>query len=186
MTRNVKGVLFADYVRMIRHHKEVDWARLLTAEDLRCVAARIAHDQWYPMATFERLGNAILREIAHDDLESVRMWGRGSVDMLRASLPVLVAEGDPVDTLRHFQVLRSTFFDFTAIAIPLLIEGQAQIVIHYYMGDVAEEAASYQTMGFFERLAEVAGATAVEACFLQRSWARDPRTLLELHWRSPR
>ncbi|HKC10442.1 MAG TPA: hypothetical protein VKI41_00120 [Vicinamibacteria bacterium] len=183
MTRNVKGHLFADYVRMIRSHKEVDWARHLTAEDLRSVAARIAPDHWYPMATFERLGNAILRQIAHDDLESVRMWGRGSVDMLRVSFPALVAVGDRVDTLRRFQVLRGTFFDFTAIEIPMLIEGQAHVIIHYYMGDVAEEAASYQTMGFFERLVEVAGATAVEARFLQRSWARDPRTLLELHWR---
>jgi hypothetical protein len=114
------------------------------------------------------------------------MWGRGSVEILRAFLPALVRAGDPVDTLRRFGVLSRTFFDFPAIEIPMLIEGQAHVLVHYYMGDVAEEAASYQTMGFFERLVEVAGATAVEASFLERSWNGAPRTLIELHWRPDR
>ncbi len=50
------------------------------------------------------------------------------------------------------------------------------------MGPMAEEAASYQTMGFFERLLTVAGAQAVVTEFTQRSWAGDERTLLELSW----
>jgi len=60
MARNVKGVLFADYVRMIRHHKGVDWDRCLSPEDLQYVQTRVEPDQWYPMTTFERLGDAIL------------------------------------------------------------------------------------------------------------------------------
>lgn len=40
-------------------------------------------------------------------------------------------------------------------------------------------------MGFFERLAEVAGAEAVDARLLQHSWTHDPCTLLELNWRTP-
>jgi hypothetical protein len=38
-------------------------------------------------------------------------------------------------------------------------------------------------MGFFERLLEVAGSSEVFAQFLERSWAGDPRTLLDLSWR---
>ena len=59
MPRNVKGVLFADYVRMVRGQKNVDWGRHLEGEDMRFLVARVEPDRWYPMTTFERLGNAI-------------------------------------------------------------------------------------------------------------------------------
>jgi hypothetical protein len=35
LSRNVKGVLFLDYVRMIRSHKGVDWATHLLPQDLK-------------------------------------------------------------------------------------------------------------------------------------------------------
>jgi hypothetical protein len=179
---NVKGVLFADYVRMIRSQKQVDWTRHLAPEDLPYLRVKIDPAGWYPMTTFERFGNAILEEVAHGDLEAVRMWGRFSVDQLRAENPALVAPGNPVDTLMRFRVLRSTYFDFEALAVPTLTDGHARIIIHYHMGATAEEAASHQTMGFFERLLEVAGAEGVQARFVERSWAGDDRTVLDLHW----
>jgi len=183
--RNVKGVLFADYVRMIRSHKGVDWARLLSAADLRYLRMHIDPDAWYPMASFERLGNAILAAIAHSDLDAVRLWGRFTVDELREANPSLVALHDPVETLSRFRVLRSTFFDFEALQIPLLHEDEARILIAYGMGVTAEEAASYQTLGFFERLLDLTGATGTRAVFLERSWVGDPRTVLELTWQGP-
>ena len=185
MGRNVKGILFADYVRMIRSHRDVDWAKYLFLEDAAYLTKLVDPDGWYPMATFERLGNAILAEVAKNDLQAVRMWGRFSVDALRAANPVLVVEGDPIETLMRFRVLRATYFDFEALEVPMLVEGQAQVVIRYYMGNTAEEAASLQTMGFFERLLELAGADEVYARFTTRSWAGDERTLLELSWRMP-
>lgn len=180
--RHVKGVLFADYARMMRSQKRIDWARHLGEEDLRWLAVRIAPDDWYPMESFERMGNAILAEIASSDLETVRAWGRYSVDQLLAANPHLVAPGDPVETLMRFRVLRSTYFDFEALEIPTLTDDQAEIVIHYHMGPIAEEAASFQTRGFFERLLELSGAVAVDARFLEHSWAGDPRTTLLIDW----
>jgi hypothetical protein len=182
LKRSVKGILFADYVRMIRTFKPVDWSRHLEPEDLVYLQERIDPAAWYPMETFERLGNAILNEIANNDMQAVRMWGRFSVDAMRAANAALVADGDPIDTLMRFRVLRATYFDFDALDVLMLIDGQAQIEIHYQMGNPAEEAASYQTLGFFERLLEVAGATEVAGQFLSRSWAGDARTVLDLAW----
>lgn len=182
MSRHVKGALFADYVRMLRGNKLVDWSRQLHTDDLKFLQTKVVATDWYPMVSFERMGNAILREVAESDLEAVRMWGRFSVDALRAASPQLVADGDPVETLMRFRVLRSTFFDFEALEIPTLSDGQALIVIRYYMGDIAEEAACYQTLGFFERLLELGGASNVFAQFRERSWNGDKRTLLELSW----
>lgn len=186
MIRRVSGVLFADYVRMIRGNKGIDWSRHLTAEDVQTIAAKIDPTAWYPMESFERLGNAILREVTGGDLGAVRRWGRFSVVQLRAKEPMLVAPGDPVETLMRFRVHRSTFFDFEALEIESLVEGHAEIVIHYFMGPVAEEAASYQTLGFFEELLDAAGASGVLTRFSERSWAGDARTLLVLDWATRR
>ncbi len=185
MSRRVKGILFAEYVRMIRSHKQYDWQAQLEAEDLPHLSARIDPAGWYPMATFERFGNAILTNVALGQLEAVRMWGRFSVDQQLAAQPALVAPGDPVETLQRFRVLRATFFDFSALEIVMLLDDQAEIAISYHMGARAEEAASLQTMGFFERQLELAGATNVNARLTERTWAGDARTLLSLSWDPP-
>jgi hypothetical protein len=182
VTRHVKGVVFLDYVRMVRRHKGVNWAEHLAAEDLPYLSMAIDPGAWYPMATFERLGNAILEFVARGDLLLVRLWGRYSADQLRAEQPLLVAAGDPVETLNRFRVLRSTYFDFDALEVLMLHDGAAEIAIAYFMGMPAEEAASFQTMGFFERQLELAGAKEVDARFRLRSWAGDERTVLALRW----
>lgn len=184
VARRVRGVLFADYVRMVRGHQSAPWANYLLPEDMTYLSTRIEPNEWYPMATFERLGVGILHEIAASNLEAVRMWGRMSVDQLCQVSPNLVAVGDPVDTMMRFRVQRATYFDFEALEIPTLVDDHAQVVIHYYMGDIAEEAASNQTVGFFERLLEKAGASQIQARLSECSWHRDNRTLLELAWQT--
>jgi hypothetical protein len=177
---NVKGILFLDYIRMIRSHKDVDWG--FSPEDAAFLGMRIDLNGWYPMATFERMGNAILKNVANNDLRAVQMWGRFSVDALRAAQPMLVADGDPVETMRRFHVLRSTYFDFDTLSIPHLADGEAQVIIRYCMGPTAEEAASHQTLGFFERLLEIAGGRDIGTNFTTRAWAGDPETTLDLVW----
>jgi hypothetical protein len=182
MAGNVRGVLFRDYVRMIRGAKHIDWKAALEPEDYAYVTSRISVDDWYPMASFERIGNVIFRRLADNDLVAVRMWGRASVGDLCATQPDLVAPRDPIETLMRMRVLRATFFDFPALAIPELLDDQAEITISYRMGPLAEEAASHQTMGVFERLLELATARDVVAELTAKSWAGDPTTVLELRW----
>jgi hypothetical protein len=180
--RRVKGVLFADYVRMMRGNKHVDWASLLPPEDFAFLKTRIEPDGWYPMESFERMGDVILAMVACGNLDAVRMWGRFSVDQLVAAQPNLLAPGDPVETMHRFHVLRGTYFDFEALDVLEVTDREAKVVIRYHMGPSAEEAAAYQTMGFFERLLEVGGAESISARFVEKSWAGDPRTLLDLSW----
>jgi hypothetical protein len=183
--RHVKGVLFVDYVRMAKAHKQVPWDVVLDPGDVHYLEDRIDPAAWYPMATFERLGNAILRHVASNSLMPAQLWGRYSAALLHTANPMLLAPGDPLESINRFRVLRQTFFDFDALAIPLLHPGAAQIVIRYHMGRVAEEAACYQTMGFFEGLVELAGGTNVDARLRQRAWDGDPQTRLDLSWTSP-
>jgi hypothetical protein len=184
--RQVRGVLFVDYVRMLRSQKAVDWTKHLAAHDLPYLHTHIDPDGWYPMATFERMGNAILATVTRGELFPVQLWGRYSAAQLRTANPMLLEPNDPPETLSRFRVLRETFFNFNALEVPLLHDDEAHIVVRYYMGNSAEEAASYQTMGFFEGLLELAGATDVRAAFRDKSWDGDERTLLVIRWKPPR
>jgi hypothetical protein len=184
--RQVRGVLFVDYVRMLRSQKHVDWTEHLAADDLPYLQTQIDPAGWYPMATFERMGNAILAKVAHGDLFPVQLWGRYSAAQLRKANPMLLAPGDPPETLSRFCVMRETFFDFHALEVPMLHDDEVHVVVRYQMGMPAEEAASYQTMGVFEGLLELAGARDVRAKFQHKSWDGDTRTLMELAWKPPR
>jgi hypothetical protein len=179
----VKGTLFVDYVRMLRAKKDVDWSRYLTPLDLDYLEQRISPDAWYPMATFERMGVAILDEVAEKNLGLAKQWGRSSIDWLCAVHPNLVAPGDARESLMRFQVLRQGFFDYPALTIREIHDAGASIEVAYGMGARAEEAASHQTLGFFERLLEVSGATDVHVAFSARSWDGAPKTILTLEWR---
>ncbi len=180
--RNVKGTLFVDYVRMLRAKKGVDWARYLEPEDLPYLEQRIGPDDWYPMVAFERMGVAILEEVARGDLGLVEQWGRFSIDWLCNVHPNLLAPNDPRESLMRFKVLRQSFFDYPSLTIRELTDDEASIGIAYGMGAKAEEAASHQTLGFFARLLEVCGAKNVKAGFTAKSWEGAATTILSLSW----
>ncbi len=168
---------------MVRSQKQVDWSVHLYPEDLEIIGKKIDPEGWYPMETFERLGLAILRTLAMGQLDAVRMWGGLQVDSVRAMFPNLVAEGDPQETMMRFRVLANSFFDFGALQVELVEHDHAVIAVAYRMSPLAEETASTQTLGFFERLVTLAGATSIQACFRARSWMGDEKTLIELFWR---
>jgi len=179
----VKGSLFIDYVRMIRGRKDVDWSRHLEPAHLVYLSERIELERWYPMAAFERMGNAILVEIAQGELSAVRLWGRLSANALAELHPSLTADDDPREALMRFKVLRGTFFDFPALDLPMVSDTHARLIVGYGMGPTAEEAATYQTLGFCEGLLSLAGATEVQGEVVSRSWEGDEATVIELHWR---
>jgi hypothetical protein len=169
MERRVKGSLFVDYVRMLRSKKGVDWSYYLQAEDLPYLADPIHPDGWYPMDTFARFGLAILDEIAQGDTFLARAWGRGSLDHLVTVHEGLLVEGDPRESLMRLIVLRGSFFNFDAVSMPQLTDTHATVQVHYGMTARAEEAASFQTLGFFGRLVELAGGLGVLTEFTRKS-----------------
>lgn len=170
---------------MIRSRKDVDWSRHLTSEDLAHLDASIDPAGWYPMESFERMGNAILREIAGGQLDGVRMWGRFQTDAIVRLHPNLLSDHNPPETLCRFQVLRRGFFDYDALDLPEVLVGEARVLIDYGMGWEAEEAACHQALGFFERLVELSGGTAVSAEFHRRGWLDGPPTEIVVSWRTP-
>ena len=170
---------------MLRRRKDMDWSKIFEPEDLKYLIRRVEPDDWYPMATFERFGVAILTYIDGASLDAVRLWGRFSVGEFVQSHPELIAPNHPVESLMRLKVLRATLFDFPAFTLPMLVEGHAYVEIRYEMGPTAEEAACHQTMGFCEGVLSLAGAANVNAKFAARSWMGAPKTRVELTWDPP-
>jgi uncharacterized protein (TIGR02265 family) len=185
--RRVRGTLFVDYVRMIRGNKAVDWTAYLEPEDVAFLEAdtKIDPQGWYPMETFERLGVAIVREVARGQLGAVQMWGRFQVATVVKAFPALVAAGQPRETLMRFHALHRSFFDYDAVVVEEALDDSARVHIQYEMGAEAEEAACHQTLGFFEQLVEVSGGRDVSAKLQRRSWDGADRTLVVLAWVCP-
>lgn len=170
---------------MIRGRKDVDFSKYLSPDDLEMLRARIDPWAWYPMETFERMGLAILKEIALGQLPGVRMWGRFQVQSSRREFPDLVVDGNPQETMMRFRVLATSFFDYAAIEVPQIDEETALVSIQYGMGATAEETACFQSLGFLEGLVEAAGGREVYARLGAKSWGGAPRTLITLTWFAP-
>jgi hypothetical protein len=79
MAGHVKGVLFLDYVRMIKSRRDVDWDKYLVPADREYLQGMVLPSQWYPLESYQRMGVAVLRELAGGKMEVVRLWGRLSV-----------------------------------------------------------------------------------------------------------
>ena len=185
MARQVKGVLFVTYVRMVRGNKNLPWAAHLRPEDQPYLRQRIDEAAWYPMETFERLGLAILRLIAKGNLTLVRSWGRLSAVDMSVAMDGLIVPCDPRETLMRIQVVRRTFFDYETLTVLEIDDTAAMLEMGYGMSAAAEEAAAMQALGFFEGLVELSDGRLTEATLAERSWAGDSRTLLRLAWDLP-
>jgi hypothetical protein len=167
---------------MIRRRKDVDWMGELRVEDLALVQQHIVPDTWYPMASFERLGLAILANFEGAGLDAVRLWGSYSAHQFVRDNATLLAENDPVETLMRLRVQRATLFDFPAFDIPTLIDGHAVVTMSYGMGAAAEEAACHQTLGFCESMVSLAGGRSVQGALGELSWLGAAQTSLVLNW----
>jgi hypothetical protein len=182
MPNQVKGVLFADYVRMLRAHRGAPYDEYLEPPDLPFLDAEVDPGAWYPMETFERLGLAIFQTVAEGDLGLVRNWGRVSVTNVVGDNEHMIVPGDPRESLMRFMVLRRSLFDFEALCVLQLCDASASIGVEYGMQPLAEQAASVQTMGFFEGLIELADGQDIHAEFLESSWRGDRQTIIGLTW----
>jgi hypothetical protein len=182
MDRRVKGTFFLDYVRMIKGRKDVDWKKYLTSADLNFLKTKVEEEQWYPMDVFERMGIGIFREIAGDKVEAAQWWGRAQVDALAKKIEDLVCEGEPRESLIRFQVVRGGYFDFDPINVLIFFKNYAKIEINYEMSPVAEMAATYQSLGYFERLLELSGACNLRSRFTSKKWDGATATIFELNW----
>jgi len=180
--RMVKGIILADYVRMIRNRKDINWDKYLLPEDRPYLKQRIIESEWYPLRTLERMSMGIIKEIAKNDLEVVRSWGRTSMDRLTQLNKSLVSENQPMESMMRFQVIRGSLFSFDPIKTVLITHDNAKLELNYHMNNIADKAAAYHTLGYIERLLQLSGAKVLNFEFNKMIWEGAPATELEIEW----
>jgi len=182
MTKHVKGTLFLDYVRMIKKRKDTDWSRHLEPEDREIIKGQVLPSNWYPLDSYQRMGVAVLHEIAGGDVQVVREWGKRSLEELTKVYRNLVQEGEPMKSMERFQILRARFFDFEGLKIEPRQGNRVHLTVDMAFENVAEEAYAYQMAGSFERLLELSGAKNVTWKFHQKAWEGDESTVIDISW----
>lgn len=179
--RRVRGVLFADYVRIIRR-QVASWREKVAPEDRALLEQHVDLEQWYPMDTFERLGLIILEHVVAHETDAIRLWGREQVQAVLSFFPELANPSDPRDSVMRFQNFLASLFDFPAVVVESVEDEAALVRVEYGMHPAAEEAASWQTVGFFEELLTASGARQVSGSLRSRAWAGDAQTIAALSW----
>ena len=181
----MRGVLFADYVRMLRREWSA-WRDEASPEEKAALEARVDVNQWYPMATFERLGLRILKEVVGQETDSIRLWGRGQVQTILSFLPDLATSDDPRESVMRFANFLASLYDFAAVQVEHVDDEDAVLLIDYGMSAPAEEAAAWQTVGFFEELVTASKGRGVRSAIESARWQGAPATRAHLPWSSTR
>lgn len=181
--RQVRGLLFLDYVRMLRRAR-VD-PGLLHADDVKYVTTeRIDPFEWYPMATFERFGLAILDHIVGGERDAIRLWGRSRLEGVVQAFPELIVANDPPASIEKFHGFFKDSFDFETLTLARLEPGRLELLVSYGMSPRAEEAAAWQTAGFFETVVTSSGGLGVKSTLQPHDWASHAPATFGLEWRS--
>jgi len=179
---HVRGVLYLDSVRILRGGLP-GWRTLLVPDDVALLDGQVVSDAWYPMSAFERLGNVILEHVIGNETDAVRLWGRAQVRSMLSFLPELKNVGDARDSVVRFQKYLSSLFDFPAVTVLAVDDAEVMVKVAYGMGPRAEEAATWQTVGFFEELVTASGGIRVENRLASRGWLPgEPPTRFLLTW----
>jgi len=174
--------LFVDYVRMLRRQLP-SWREVLSPADAELVSGRVDVDAWYPMASFERLGVAILEHVVRGEHDSIRLWGRQQVQAILTYLPALKSDDDPRDSVMRFHTFLSSLFDFSTVSIDSADDQEAVLRVGFGMCPAAEEAATWQCVGFFEELVAASNGREATGRLLRRSWLLgEPETTFAVTW----
>lgn len=179
----VRGILFADYVRMLRREFP-SWRDVFPADVRAVLETRVDLDAWYPMEHFEKLGLLILEHVVGRERDSVRLWGRWTVQAVLGFIPELANADDPRDSVMRFQNFLASLFDFPALTVESVDDESAVLRIEYGMSAPAEEAASWQAVGFFEELVVASGGRKVTVTLTEAKWEGAPTTRVTLGWLS--
>jgi len=183
MSEQVKGSLFAEYVRMIKKNRHLPWSRYLTSSEMELLDQIVLPSQWYPYEIYQHYGAAIFLEMAGGDPQVACSWGKESMDRLATLYKGnLIEEGDPLKSLRRFKTLSQSFFSFDSFEMIVHDENHVDIAVDPAFGGEAIEGYSWQMLGSFQRLVELSGSDRVKAEISAKAWKGDRKTIIELRW----
>ena len=179
----VKGSIFIPWVIGIRSDKSGVCDKHLNDEDRKVISNQILASSWYPFETYINVANAVVKELAKDNMELVRQWGRDFTDSTYKNIyKNLFSEKDPKKAMKSHQLMFKTLFDFIEVVVEEVSE--KEYIVKLQGADPKFKTFFYSTLGTFERALECSGAKGLKADFVDKSWEGAPATQIRFSWDS--
>lgn len=179
----VKGTMLAGFVRIIRSNKELPLEKYLTEADIETVNDQIFPTGWYPFDLFQRCGRMILHEVANNDLNAVRAFGKFDLkELAENTYHSIIEAGDLFKAVEFLDTIRNRFFNFTAPVAEKIDDNFFRIHLENAPDEPALEAFCHQIVGGYEYLIEFYGGKNVKITWERAVWKGDKDTSFVLAW----
>jgi len=186
----VKGSVLLDYVRFIRATKDKNWDKYLKKEDWDLLKSRILPAVWYPYEHFFRLGEAVFKEIAGENLEVARQFGRLNAETLfkgtyKGIMESVVSSGAGIMRfLERYAAMTPGLFNFSKISVEKVNERHAKLHITGELKpeEMLSDAYFAQLSGTVERVVELCGGKNPKVALTAKEWEGAPDTELDIGW----
>ena len=181
--RMVKGTMLVDYVRLVRSRKDIPWEKHLTKEDLDIIKGRILPMGWYPFEAFQRIGVSVMREIANNDLNIVRQFGRLAMkNLIDNTYPLIGKSKDIFEAFQALHNIRSRFFNFAAPNFEKIGPKSMRVTFENAPNTDGLEGFSYQYIGGYDYLIEHYGGKNINLTWEKKGWEGADCVAFVLSW----
>ena len=162
----------------LRNHRDIDWTANCLGVERYPVFERCQTDQG-----FRHCGQFVLHEIAKDDFNVVRAFGKFSMqNLIQKTYHTLSEVKDVHEALEHLNNIRNRFFNFTG---PLSEKLSPKSIRVYLENDPKEpelEAFCYQIVGSYDCIIEMHGGKNVNFTWEKQVWRGDKSTSFIITW----
>lgn len=178
---NVKGSVFINLVRAVKHDKSGAFNKYLTDKDRVLLNNKILPGGWYPFETYEHCIIAIYEVLAKSNPDIAKGWGRAECREAMTGIYASFVEGqDPIRFVRDYGMVHKRFYDFGKTEV--LVEGKNQVVFKLVNFDTRCVPLYYFIQGWLEQGMELCGAKNIQCAFLSKCWEGYPDTSLRITW----
>jgi len=178
---NVKGSVFINLVKAIKHDKSGAFNKYLTDKDRALLSNKILPSSWSPFETYEHCITAIFEVMAKSNPEVAKRWGRSECRAAMTGIYASFVDGqDPISFIHEYGMVHKRFYDFGKVEV--MVEGKNQAVFKLIDFNTRCIPLYYFIQGWLEQGMELCGAKNIKFTFLSKSWEGHPDTSIRLTW----
>jgi hypothetical protein len=177
----VKGSIFIPWVKGVRGDKSGACDRYLNDQDRKIISGRILASSWYPYDTYRRCVEAVSKEVAKDNMDIIRGWGRDFVDKEYKDIyKNLFSETDPRKAMKSRKLMYKTLYD--SIRVDLEEISETEYILSFKGVEPDFKSFFAMAIGVMERGLELNGARGLKAEFIDKSWNGAHQTRIRFSW----
>jgi len=181
----IRGVVLADYVKIVRTTRNLDWESFLNDEDWEIIKSMVIPTEWYPAEVIGRIGRGMFVLLSNSNYEFVRAFGRKNGDEhFDPATQKFFKKDDPVAALGVFAAIASRFADEINAKLEKTGENFAEVTFFPVDGAPSWDCYREVQAGYIEWIVEENGGKnpraeirheereGREACIIRVTWEK--------------